>query len=382
MEEVSLEEASNLATSLIRGVRNSLLSRDSGSQRNVEYSTSFRKSCSSDFSHYNSLQTIESTSRCNTLEKMKLISSSISNAGEFTIQRPFKENQFSVNSSSGRDNVIREDCFNDTNTFLQNTMVHDDASCKQGDQTYVKKCPQCSEINEKDANWCMECGKAILSVEIRRRKSVEKYTNQFDHCSFNASRSAPLGVKKSQFPQFTKFHASYCRKSNIWLNSSSEININNTTDTHCAREDLEPYNKHSLSFDFQNPQFDNEEQCFSNDYSCVENINNAVYRKTLTEQTGCKDPITQYYAFDDLLYPNQAIYDPMLGSVIPSSNVVSNGLVFNAQMQFDANLMKNDKLASRSAKQLHSHLNGNDQLSRTKKYKHRKALRKVCFVIY
>ena len=223
----------------------------------------------------------------------------------------------------------------------------------------------------------MECGKAILSVEIRRSESVRKYTNKFDRCGFNASRSAPLGVKQSQFPQITEFQASYCTKSNIWFNSSSEINA---TDSCSAREDLEPYNRHSLSFDFQNPQFDNEEQCFSNDYSCIEDINNAVYRKTLTEQTGCKDPVTQYYAFDDLLYPNQAIYDPMLGSVIPSSNVVSNGLVFNAQMQFDANLMKNDKLISRSGKQLHLHLNGNDQISRTKKYKHRKALRKVCFI--
>ena len=376
MEEVSLEEASTLAASLISGIRNSLLSgQDSSSQRNVEYATSFQKSYSSDFSHYNSLQTIESTSRCNALEKMKLLSSSISNAGEFTIQRPF-DDQFSVNSATGKDNVIREDYFSDTNNFLQNTMVHD-ASCKQRDQTYVKKCPQCSEINGKDANWCMECGKAILSVEIRRSESVEKYTNKFDHCSFNASRSAPLGVKQSHFPQFTEFQARYCRKSNIWFNSSSEIN---TTDNSYAKEDLEPYKKHSLSFDFQNPQFDNEEQCFSNDYSCVEDLNNAVYRKTLT-QTGCKDPIAQYYAFDDLLYPNQAIYDPMLGSVIPSSNVVSNGLVFNAQMQFDANLMKKDKVASRSGKQLHPHLNGNDQLSRTKKYKYRKALRKVCFFI-
>ena len=354
MEEVLLDDVSTLAASLISGIRNSLLSgEDSGSQRNVEYATSFRKSCGSDFSHYNSLQTIESTSRCNALEKMKLLSSSISNSREFTIQRPF-DNQFSDNISSGRDNVIREDYFNDTDTFLQNTMVHDDASYKQVDQTYVKKCPQCSEINEKDANWCMECGKAILSVEIRRSESVRKYTNKFDRCGLNASRSAPLGVKQSQFPQITEFQASYCTKSNIWFNSSS--------------------------FDFQNPQFDNEEQCFSNDYSCIEDINNAVYRKTLTEQTGCKDPVTQYYAFDDLLYPNQAIYDPMLGSVIPSSNVVSNGLVFNAQMQFDANLMKNDKLTSRSGKQLHLHLNGNDQISRTKKYKHRKALRKVCFI--
>ena len=377
MEEVLLEDVSTLAASLISGIRNSLLSgKDSGSQRTVEYATSFRKSCGSDFSHYNSLQTIESTSRCNALEKMKLLSSSISNSGEFTIQRPF-DNQFSDNISSGRDNVIREDYFNDTNTFLQNTMVHDDASYKQVDQTYVKKCPQCSEINEKDASWCMECGKAILSVEIRRSESVRKYTNKFDRCGFNASRSAPLGVKQSQFPQITEFQASYCTKSNIWFNSSSEINA---TDSCSAREDLEPYNRHSLSFDFQNPQFDNEEQCFSNDYSCIEDINNAVYRKTLTEQTGCKDPVTQYYAFDDLLYPNQAIYDPMLGSVIPSSNVVSNGLVFNAQMQFDANLMKNDKLTSRSGKQLHLHLNGNDQISRTKKYKHRKALRKVCFI--
>ena len=33
---------------------------------------------------------------------------------------------------------------------------------------YCKKCPSCSQVNEKESKWCLQCGKAISSVEVCR----------------------------------------------------------------------------------------------------------------------------------------------------------------------------------------------------------------------
>ena len=43
---------------------------------------------------------------------------------------------------------------------------------EEGDKvTYNKKCPKCSEINGKESKWCLQCGKAISSVEVCRYDS-------------------------------------------------------------------------------------------------------------------------------------------------------------------------------------------------------------------
>ena len=39
---------------------------------------------------------------------------------------------------------------------------------------FGKVCPACREVNSKCANWCIECGKAIVSVEIQRLSPTDK----------------------------------------------------------------------------------------------------------------------------------------------------------------------------------------------------------------
>ncbi|XP_012555327.2 F-box/LRR-repeat protein 7 isoform X1 [Hydra vulgaris] len=147
---------------------------------------------------------------------------------------------------------------------------------------FIKKCPICNEENDKDANWCLECGKAIVSVEVRRCQLLK-------------------GDAKPYIP------LSYNSKTNIMTNEIKE-------------EKNFSYYTHSASYD----QKADDSQS-----------NSPVYCKSACQDNKKIDHC--FYAFDDLLYPGFAIYNPILGYVFPSSNVVSNVEIHYQQQIFKNN---------------------------------------------
>ena len=183
---------------------------------------------------------------------------------------------------------------------------------------YGKKCPVCFEINDKNSNWCLECGKAIISVEIRRYNKegepFSSFSNSYNSPPWNYSYSPPnlqIQPEKEEniFPD------------NDLTNQMEDMRISNCFENVCNQQE----NKHaksSISFDFENPQFDDIYD--ENMYNCK---HVAVYRRASNAGNNCKEK-EHFYPFDDLLYPNFAIYDPNLGYAFPTSNIVSNGFYY------------------------------------------------------
>ena len=222
--------------------------------------------------------------------------------------------------SSLKNMLEAESMFHDSSIQKQysssNEQYWDKPFCSNFDSTnYGKKCPACQEINEKDSNWCMECGKAIISVEIRRY-------NQFGEPSF---------VTKPLNPHSSSWNGSYSPPYNAPMHETCKEPVSNNLNM--MIKDLSLSNqfalnqspsaidaKSSVSFDFENPQF---EDIHHENYHYSKH--HAVYRRASNGGQNCKDNKEDFYPFDDLLYPDFAIYDPNLGHAFPSSNIVSNG---------------------------------------------------------
>lgn len=182
---------------------------------------------------------------------------------------------------------------------------------------YGKKCPKCYAINEKDANWCMECGKAIISVEIRRCDSFHE--DNFETIQFQRSESQP--PMENLTPPTTN---SFEENSHL-LTSFNNLHLHQIgmqADENESRIDImDPtfnsrYNFRTMTANFDEYQAHNERSS---------DRNNAIYTRAVNAVNADKTPeLPYFYAFDDLLYPNYAMDDPVMGYVMPSSNIVSN----------------------------------------------------------
>ena len=306
MSEISEEEAQYLAASLISGIRNSLLlSMENDEKRENKFIKQKLHTVDDDrnTSIHNSLQNTNNhwnKNRCKDRHKNKKLSRN--EVSQFHLVTDNMREQKALLGTSSVSNEIN------TNHIKKTTN-----GCNM---TYGKKCPKCFEINDKDANWCMECGKAIISVEIRRCDSLEE------------SCCSPQLYKSQSFPIQSNFsssnHNSFEFEEDL-LSTTNSIQFQpNVREGSRRRYNTDLRKDLSATFDFQNPQFDD-------DY-CIQHTNTAVYRKA---SFGESKDFSQLYAFDDLLYPNYAIHDAVLGYVFPSSNIVSNGAVFHPQLQND-----------------------------------------------
>ena len=194
---------------------------------------------------------------------------------------------------------------------------------------YVKKCPKCYEINEKNANWCMECGKAIISVEIRRCDSFPERKDNSKSTQIQRSDSQPINsyavkaCKESNAHFVTSVNNLRGHNHNIGLQvdiKKGNIDTNASTYNTC-------YNLQSNSATFEEYQAQIDRNT---------DRNTAIYRRAVNDEKNQELPY--FYAFDDLLYPNYAMDDPVMGFVLPSSHIVSN-----SRSQFCSQNYQNDE---------------------------------------
>ena len=201
-----------------------------------------------------------------------------------------------------------ENAFNKTNRGLN-----------LGSTSYGKKCPVCREINEQESNWCMECGKAILSVEIRRYDKFGEPTSITNSKPLNPRSSSWKG---SYSPPYTFQSTQKEPISNNITMMMEDMSLSNQYSASHSPNTNDSLSKSSVSFDFENPQFDDlHHENYSN------GKHHAVYRRASNGGQKCKEK-EDFYPFDDLLYPNFAIFDPNLGYAFPTSTIVSNGFYY------------------------------------------------------
>lgn len=216
---------------------------------------------------------------------------------------------------------------------------------------YGKKCPKCYEINDKDAHWCMECGKAILSVEVRRCDS-------FHESDLSISKSLPLDSLLSSHPsdaastmgirRCESFHGVH---DNVTISLPFQRSTSQPMDNFAGKL-FEDNNVQMVTNSFSNLHMNQigvqddgiksnlhmSASAFPSGYNFHSNVgkfdehwnlgdrntdrNTAIYKRTVQDEKTHELPY--FYAFDDLLYPNYAMDDPVMGFVLPSSNIVSN----------------------------------------------------------
>jgi len=238
---------------------------------------------------------------------------------------------------------------------------------------YGKKCPVCFEINEKNSNWCIECGKAILSVEIRRYNAdgepFSPFQNTYNSSSPSWSSYSPPNLQI----QTEKDNKPFSGNNNI-NTLMDDMRISNCYKNANSNQQENGHVKSSISFDFENPQFDDIHD---------ENMHNckhvAVYRRASNGGNNRKEK-EHFYPFDDLLYPNFAIYDPNLGYAFPSSNIVSNGFYYHQYPQpYQDNSTQSFPKNQNSSK--HSSMSNKKKKNLRKKKKKSKRVRFLLFFL-
>ena len=202
---------------------------------------------------------------------------------------------------------------------VDNTFNKTNESLNLGSTSYGKKCPVCHEINNQDSNWCMECGKAILSVEIRRYDRFGEPTSITNSKPLNPQSSSWKGSYSPPYDYQSTQKKPISNNIAMLMEDMSLSNQYSVSNSPSANDSLA---KSSVSFDFENPQFDD---LHHENYSYGKH--HAVYRRASNGGQNCKKK-EDFYPFDDLLYPDFAIYDPNLGYAFPSSTIVSNGFYF------------------------------------------------------
>ena len=224
--------------------------------------------------------------------------------------------QSSLKNMIEGESMVSENIYQQSYSSPVEEILGETLSLNLNNTNYGKKCPVCQEINKKDSNWCMECGKAILSVEIRRYDKFGEPTSITNSKPLNPQSSSWKG---SYSPPYN-FHSTH--KEPISNNLDMLIKDMSLSNQYSVSQSLsanDSLTKSSVSFDFENPQFD--------DIHHESYKHHAVYRRASNGGQNCKEK-EDFYPFDDLLYPNFAIYDPNLGYAFPSSNIVSNGFYF------------------------------------------------------
>ena len=232
---------------------------------------------------------------------------------------------------------------------------------------YCKKCPKCDELNEENAHWCMQCGKAILSVEIRRCDSFHEVPRDR-----NLSKSLPLDscLSVPNVPTFGNSEGEMGGGTTRARFLESGCGIRRCESFHSTRDNLtvtvSPFQRsvsqpkdvfggdlseEHFATSFANlhlvpgvglPVEENVDSSYSNinpplplhtdDFKFTEywgpyergqtERNTAIYKRNVQDEKTQELPY--FYAFDDSLYPHYAMDDPVMGYVLPSSNIVSN----------------------------------------------------------
>ena len=387
MPKISNEESRRLAASFINGIRDSLLvsvANYDNDQFCLKSSNGVPVSHNSPLQNYygsslqsNSQATCAKTeSSCTNYRSNMMLSSS--RAGDFistdaTFFTP-RARDFTTKSVYSNDfnECIASTCNPDMTQLHNNSdslnskskakkinMADEKNSFRCGGNSsvgkYGKKCPKCFEINNKDANWCMECGKAIISVEIRRCESLEEENPNVSPPQYYESRSYP----------------SHCYKNSISLDEdtipNSLYDFVVKPPTFPASFNKVPFNQQKnnpVLFDFQNPQF--EDECELT-YKTL-NKNAAIFHKN----AGVGKKQDQHlYAFDDLLYPHYATQDPVYGYVLPSSNIFSNGSYLQSQVCADRNVYH----------QREARLSSNPGKFKSSKQQYKRKRKKVCLCL-
>lgn len=312
---ISNEEARSYASKIIQGIQHSMFSSMNSNQsiQNDTYSVNYEI-----WGNYSDRMQQDLLAFNSSLQTRKKYESSCSQNNYFQQQERgynvTKSHSFSPSTTMyGSYEYNKNHSNNRSNMSIATS--HSDTSyenVKPG-----KKCPSCSEINSPKSNWCMECGKAILSVEVRR---YDPAGQPHDSVSHSPSQYSPRSFCQSP-PRHCSFDEQYS-PDNI---STMMNNVNLEGYTVCNQmihsNQERYYNERvsSISFDFENPQFDDLSN--QNDHYPK---NHAVYRRASHDDNHKRRE--DFYPFDDLLYPEFAIYDPNLGNTFPSSIIVSNGV--------------------------------------------------------
>lgn len=360
---VTDKEAEDYAHDFVTGIQSSMLSSMNLNQNNVEASSlnntkwaihyessrrdenrrssSFQAACfdrleSSCFTNFNNSKS------CGSHEVRHLPSSTAGKAAAVT--SCYLENNSFLDSELGTKDMT---CYNDkyfhsmtyqAENSLQQQNVRSfvdtlSYKCKQVSVSkYGKMCPLCCEINEENANWCVECGKAIISVEIRRYDAdgrPQQPCGSLSSTKVYGSNTSPSWNNSYSPPQQQFTQDKYIARNNN--SASSDINaLMEDMKISCQIQNMpskQPAQKQqlksSISFDFENPQFDD----FAHDGTDYFR-QHAVYRRSSNVGENSSKDKEEFYPFDDLLYPDYAIYYPNLGYALPSSNILSNGVYF------------------------------------------------------
>eukprot|EP00111_Clytia_hemisphaerica_P022499 TCONS_00066167-protein len=334
--KVSNKEAREFASSFVSGIQNSILlenqNSDSAAKLNnkkwpIQYELSARYWQRSNSFQAGCFEGVESS-----CPEDSHFENSFGTSNSFEDYQSFGRQEISLSEGSMMQGNYLNSYYqkNDSPTHLSSSYENPVVTSNVDSLKYGKKCPVCNEINEKNSNWCMECGKAIISVEIRRYNeegepfSLPKQGNSLQQ-AWNYSYSPPrhiqqqASIEKDPLPNNLSMLMEDMRISNPY---PSNVNLSPN----------DPSITSSVSFDFENPQFDDihyENFKYSKHH--------AVYRRASTGGNEKRKEKEDFYPFDDLLYPEFAIYDPNLGYAFPSSNIVSNGFYFQQQSAYPFN---------------------------------------------
>lgn len=379
---VSNEEAQSYANNMIRGIQNTIFSSMNSNQniRSDTYSVRWRNQ--SDrmqqdwLASTSSLQTTNAhsfDSSCS--QRQHVESQEIGYRGE-------KSSPSFSPSSSTMNGPLK---YYQGQSYAPGNIDANNVSAKIPSSTHAlnnvkpgKKCPVCSEINSPKSNWCMECGKAILSVEVRRYDTVGEPCDTVVHSPPHQYRSKGMPIWND--PQLSSPPAKHCSFDDRFSQDNINVMMNNvklegyigrSNRNGMPQENYYDERATSISFDFENPQF---EDLHNPNFQYTKN--HAVYRRA-SHDGNCKER-EDFYPFDDLLYPEFAIFDPNLGYAFPSSNIVSNGGFYNQVPVYQSNTAENQHpQIILNKKYLSNKRNGNSRSKRKRNKKHQ-----VCILLY
>ena len=174
--KVSNKEAREFASSFVSGIQNSILlenqNSDSAAELNnkkwpIQYELSARYWQRSNSFQAGCFEGVESS-----CPEDSHFASSFGTSNSFEDFQGFgRQPRHEISLSEG--NMMQGNYLNSYNQKNDTPMAlsssyENPVTSNLESSKYGKKCPVCNEINEKNSNWCMECGKAIISVEIRR----------------------------------------------------------------------------------------------------------------------------------------------------------------------------------------------------------------------
>eukprot|EP00794_Sanderia_malayensis_P016605 gene16605-18291_t len=148
----------------------------------------------------------------------------ISSADDVLIKRRISEGKlFNDITNIGHDIDVGNDINELKDKSVPDNMVDFEDDHKFHPASYHKLCPACYQKNSSTANWCEECGKALVSVEVRKFGVVDPERNNNGNYLETSPRrpeestvgvDVPRGSKTSSFklnPNSAEFISAYSR---------------------------------------------------------------------------------------------------------------------------------------------------------------------------